>query len=97
MSAVMNPVSRGAMLETMNRAIRHIAPWVAAAAIGEALIFGPAASADSSTDPGPDAAPSPSQSQGAPVQSGGDPLVPYGIDFATDEPDDPYISPSSAG
>ncbi len=96
MAAVMKPVVRGPTLETM-RTIKHIAPWFAAAAIGGALIFAPVASADSSADPGPHAAPSPSQSQGAPAQSGADPLVPYGTDFSTDEPDDPYISPSSGG
>ena len=54
----------------MKRTIKHIAPWLAAAAIGGALVFAPVASAD------PD--PSPSQSQGAPGQSGGDPLVTLG-------------------
>lgn len=96
-SAVMKPASRWPMLETMNTAIRHIAPWSAAAAISGALIFAPVAGADSSADPDPHAAPSASQSQAAPVQSGADPLVPYGTDFATDEPDNPYISPTSGG
>ena len=50
-----------------------------------------------SADPGSHAAPSPSQSQEAPAQSGADPQVPYGTDLSTDEPDNPYISPSSAG
>jgi hypothetical protein len=44
----------------MKRTIKHIAPWLAAAAIGGALVFAPVASADSSADPGP----SRSQSQG---------------------------------
>jgi hypothetical protein len=76
----------------MKRTIKRIAPWFAAAAIGGALVFAPVASADSSADPGPHAAPSP-QSQGAPAQSGADPLVPYGTVF-TDELD---ISPWSSG
>jgi hypothetical protein len=79
--------------ETMQRTIKHIAPWLAAAAIGVAPVFAPVASAD----PGSHAAPSPSQSQEAPAQSGADPQVPYGTDLSTDEPDNPYISPSSAG
>jgi hypothetical protein len=83
--------------ETMQRTIKHIAPWLAAAAIGGALVFAPVASADSSADPGTHAAPSPSQSQEAPAQSGAEPQVPYGTDLSTDEPDNPYISPSSAG
>ena len=87
------------MLETMNRAIQHIGPWLAAAAIGGALVFAPVASADSTADPGADAASSPSHSQGAPAQSGADPLVPqsgtdplvpYGSDL--DEPYGPYIN-----
>ena len=57
----------------MKRTIKHIAPWLAAAAIGGALVFAPVASADSSADPA-----SPSQSQGAPTQSAGDPLVTLG-------------------
>jgi len=73
----------------MKRTVKHIAPWLAAAA----LIFVPVASADS----GPPAAPSASQSQEAPAQTGADPLVPYGTDYSTDEPDNPYISPSSGG
>jgi hypothetical protein len=76
----------------MNRAIRHIAPWFGAAAIGAALIFAPVASAD----PGAPAAPSPSQSQGTPDQSGADPLVPFGT-TDLDEPENPYVSPSSGG
>jgi hypothetical protein len=82
--------------ETMKRMIMHIAPWLAAAAIGGALVFAPVASADSSADPGPHAAPSPSQSQGAPTPGGADPLTPYGSDLSTDEPYGPYINPGVA-
>jgi hypothetical protein len=78
MLAVMKPVSRWPMLATMNRAIRHHAPWLAAAGIVVALVFAPVAGADSSADPGPHASPSPSDPQGGPAQSGANPLVPNG-------------------
>ncbi|HEV3262643.1 MAG TPA: hypothetical protein VG013_37735 [Gemmataceae bacterium] len=77
----------------MKRTIKHIAPWLAAAAIGGAVAFAPVASADSSADPA-----SPSQSQGAPAQSGGDPLVPFGTHAGAELPyNDGGWDPQPAG
>lgn len=84
MAAVTTPVSRSPILEAMKRTTKHVAPWLAAAAIGGALVFAPVASADSSADPGPHAAPSQSQ----PAQSGADPQVPYGTNSDSNLPYD---------
>jgi hypothetical protein len=76
---------------TMKRTITHIAPWLAAAAIGGALVFSPVASAA----PG-HVAPSPSPS--APSESGADPDVPFGVTAPGDEvPYDPYVKNPGGG
>jgi hypothetical protein len=87
MTAVTTPVPRSPILETMKRTTKHVAPWLAAAAIGGALVFAPVASADSSADPGPHAAPSQSQ-PAPPAQSGADPQVPYGTNSDSNLPYD---------
>jgi hypothetical protein len=97
MPAQMPAVSQGLMLETMKRTINHVAPWMAAAAIGAALVFAPVASAASNANPGPHAAPSspPGASQ---YGSGEDPLVPSGTWAPGDiVPYDPYIKNPGGG
>ena len=59
------------------KAIKHVAPWLAAAAIGGAVALAPIASA--ATPPAPAA----TTSTGA---AGTDPLVPFGTD-----PHSPYV------
>jgi hypothetical protein len=81
----------------MKRTIHHLAPWLAAAAIGGALVIAPVASADSSANPGTHAAPSspPGASQYA---SGANPLVPPGTWAPGDiVPYNPYIKNPSGG
>ena len=56
-------------------AIKYLAPWMAAAAIGGAVALAPIASA--ATHPAPPT---------APASAGTDPLVPYGTD-----PHSPYV------
>ena len=75
----------------MNRTITHIAPWLAAAAIGGALVFTPVANAA----PGHVA---PSPSHGTQSESGADPNVPFGPMAPGDEvPYDPYIKNPGGG
>jgi hypothetical protein len=75
----------------MKRAITHIAPWLAAAAIGGGLVFAPVASAA----PGHVA---PSPSHGTASESGTDPNVPFGPIAPGDEvPYDPYIKNPGGG
>jgi len=81
----------------MKRPINHVAPLLAAAAIGGALVFAPVASADSSANPGTHAAPSspPGASQ---YGSGQDPLVPPGTWAPGDiVPYDPYLKNPAGG
>ena len=60
----------------MKRTIKHVAPWLAAAAIGGAVALAPIAGA--ATHPAPIAS---AATHPAPVSSAGtDPLVPYGTD-----------------
>jgi hypothetical protein len=59
------------------KAIKSVAPWLAAAAIGGAVALAPIASA---------AAPSATTTQSTPTAGGTDPLVPYGTD-----PHSPYV------
>jgi hypothetical protein len=59
------------------KAIKYVAPWLAAAAIGGAVALAPIASA---------AAPSATTTQSTPTAGGTDPLVPYGTD-----PHSPYV------
>jgi hypothetical protein len=75
----------------MKRTITHIAPWLAAAAIGGALVFAPVASAV----PGHVG---PSPSPGTPSESGTDPNVPFGTSAPGDAvPYDPYIKNPGGG
>ena len=75
----------------MKRTIPHIAPWLAAAAIGGALAFAPVASAA----PGHVA---PSPSHGTASESGANPDVPFGPNAPGDEvPYDPYIKNPAGG
>ena len=90
-------VSHCLMLETMKRTINRVAPWMAAAAIGAALVFAPVASAASSANPGPHAAPS-SPPGASRYGSGEDPLVPSGTWAPGDiVPYDPYIKNPGGG
>jgi hypothetical protein len=69
----------------MKNAIKRIAPWLAATAIGGALVFAPVASAAPGHQP-------PSPSHGTQSASGADPDVPFGATAPGDEvPYDPYI------
>jgi hypothetical protein len=72
----------------MKRTIKPVAPWLAAAAIGGALVFAPVASAA----PGHVA---PSPSHGTQSESGADPDVPIGVNAPGDEIpfDDQSIAP----
>jgi hypothetical protein len=82
---------------TMKRTINHLAPWMAVAAISGALMSAPVASAASSANPGPHAAPSspPGASQ---YGSGEDPLVPFGTWAPGDiVPYNPYIKNPGGG
>jgi hypothetical protein len=64
--------------EDIMKAIKYVAPWLAAAAIGGAVALAPIASA---------AAPSTATTHSAPAAgTGTDPLVPYGTD-----PHSPYV------
>jgi hypothetical protein len=75
----------------MKRTIKHIPLWLAAAAIGGALVLAPVASAA----PG-NVAPSPSH--GSQSESGASPDVPFGTDAPGDEvPYDPYIKNPGGG
>ena len=75
----------------MKRTITHIAPWLAAAAIGGALVFAPVASAAPGHVP-------PSPSPGTPAGSGADPFVPSGTWAPGDEvPYNPYIKNPGGG
>jgi hypothetical protein len=75
----------------VKRTIKHVAPWLAAAAIGGALVFAPVASAA----PGHVA---PSPSHGTPSESGASPDVPSGTNAPGDEvPYDPYIKNPGGG
>jgi hypothetical protein len=60
----------------MKTAIKYVAPWLAAAAIGGAIALAPIASA--ATPPAPSAT--------HPASAGTDPLVPFGTD-----PHSPYV------
>jgi hypothetical protein len=62
----------------MKRTITHVAPWLAAAAIGGALVFAPIASAAPVHEP-------PSPSQGTQSESGADPDTPFGANAPGDE------------
>ena len=61
----------------MKRTITHVAPWLAAAAIGGALVFAPVAGAAPSHEP-------PSPSHGTQSESGADPYVPSGVNAPGD-------------
>jgi hypothetical protein len=67
---------------TMKTPLRHIAPWLTAAALGTAIALAPVASAAAPT-PVPQrttvAPPAPSPAP-PPFETGPDPLVPYGTD-----------------
>jgi hypothetical protein len=56
----------------MKRTIKHVAPWLAAAAIGGALVFAPVASAAPGHEP-------PSPSHGTQSARGADPCMPFGV------------------
>jgi hypothetical protein len=75
MAAVTTPASRWPMLETMNRTIKHIAPWLAAAAVGGTLFLAPVASAATDSDSGGCSPPGSGQVFG---QEGGCTTVPNG-------------------
>jgi hypothetical protein len=62
----------------MKRKITHVAPWLAAAAIGGALVFAPVAGAAPGHEP-------PSPSHGTQSESGADPYVPFGTDAPGEE------------
>jgi arylamine N-acetyltransferase len=75
----------------MKRTIKVFAPWLAAAAVGGALVLAPVASAA----PGHVA---PSPSHGTPSVSAVDPDVPFGTDAPGDYvPYDPYIKNPGGG
>lgn len=75
----------------MKRTIKHVTPWLAAVAVGGALVLAPVASAA----PGHVA---PSPSHGAQSASGADPDVPFGVTAPGDEvPYDPYIKNPGGG
>ena len=75
----------------MKKPIKHVATWLAAAAIGGALVFAPVASAA----PGHVA---PSPSHGTQSDSGADPEVPTGTQAPGDEvPYNPYIKNPGGG
>jgi hypothetical protein len=82
----------------MKRTIKRVAPWLAAAAVGGALVSAPVASAA----PG-HVAPSPSHeapspSYGTPYASGASPFVPFGAWAPGDDvPYDPYIKNPGGG
>jgi hypothetical protein len=84
--------------KTMIRTIKRAALWLAAAAVGGALIFAPVASAaDSNAKPGPHAAPS-SPPGPSLYGSGEDPLVPSGTWAPGDiVPYDPYLKNPGGG
>jgi hypothetical protein len=98
MPAQRTAVSQGLMLETMKRTIKRAAPWLAAAAIGGALVFAPVANATGSgAKPGPHAAPS-SPPEASLYGSGEDPLVPSGTWAPGDiVPYDPYLKNPGGG
>jgi hypothetical protein len=56
----------------MKTTIKHVAPWLAAAAIGGALVFAPVASAAPGHEP-------PSPSHGTQSASGADSCEPFGV------------------
>lgn len=60
----------------MKSMIKYVAPWLAAAAMGGAIVLAPIASA----------ATSPTATHSAPASAGTDPLVPFGTD-----PQSPYV------
>ena len=62
----------------MKRTIKLGAPWLAAAAIGGALVFAPVAIAAPGHEP-------PSPSHGTQFESGADPDVPFGANAPGDE------------
>ena len=64
------------MLGVMKTKFTHVAPWLAAAAIGGAIALAPIASA--ATHPAP--APSAGASKSAVGSAGTDPSTPYGTD-----------------
>ena len=75
----------------MKRTVKRIAPWLAATAIGGALVFAPVASAAPGHEP-------PSPSHGTQSASGADPDVPFGATAPGDEvPYDPYIKNPGGG
>jgi hypothetical protein len=90
-------------VDTMKATIKCIAPWIAAAAVGGAIVLAPVASADTgATRVAHDqavaqAGPSPSPAPTPPVASGADPLVPFGTHVDTDQPYDPYIKNPGGG
>jgi hypothetical protein len=91
----MKPICRGPILEIMNRTIKRVAPWLAAAAIGGALVFAPVASAapgnagDGSGTPG---------HFPSPYGSGTSPFVGSGTWAPGDQvPYDPYIKNPGGG
>jgi hypothetical protein len=64
------------MLGVMKTKITHVAPWLAAAAIGGAIALAPIANAATHPAPAPSAGASPS----AVGRPGTDPSTPYGTD-----------------
>jgi hypothetical protein len=80
----------------MKRAITHIAPWLAAAAIGGALVFAPVASAAAGN--AGDGSGTPGHVAPSPYGSGASPLVPSGTWAPGDQvPYDPYIKNPGGG
>jgi hypothetical protein len=96
MAAVMKPVCGAPILETMNKAIRHIAPRLAAAAIGVALVLAPVASAAPGN--GGDGSGTPGHVAPSPYGSGTSPFVGSGTWAPGDQvPYDPYIKNPGGG
>jgi hypothetical protein len=70
-------VHLGVMIETMKKTTKHVAPWLAIAAVAGTLFLAPVASADTGQTGGDNS-----------TQTGGaDPEVPYGSHSNFDLPD----------
>jgi hypothetical protein len=86
--ALTTAVSRGLILVTMKKTIKHIAPWLAIAAVGGTLFLAPVASAADYGQQGDDST----------QTNGTDPSVPYGTHSNSNLPyDDAGNQYSQAG
>jgi hypothetical protein len=75
----------------MTKTVKQAVGWLAAATIGGALLFAPAANAAPGHEP-------PAPSPGTQSVSGADPNVPFGVSAPGDEvPYDPYIKNPGGG